>query len=79
MIESKELKVIMRAAIAFREFEAVARSLAMTFAKFGQVMYEDARDAYLAEYGKLPGSERTRRLRKKRRAMVMQWWGGRRP
>lgn len=31
-------------------------------------------DEYLAEFGRLPGSERTSRLRKKRRDKVLRWF-----
>lgn len=36
--------------------------------------YAFACDEYLAEFGRLPGSERTSRLRKKRRDRVLRWF-----
>ncbi len=33
-----------------------------------------AENAYLAKIGKLPGSIKTKRLRKKRKAMVLKWY-----
>lgn len=43
--------------------------------KFGLAYCEIARANYRAENGKLPGSDRTKRLRKKRRTKVLEWMG----
>jgi hypothetical protein len=37
-------------------------------------LYANAKVIYLEHNGKLPGSERTARLRKKRMMMVMRWY-----
>ena len=44
------------------------------FAALSESLYSIAKVEYRREVGRLPGSERTARLRKKRRDMVMDWW-----
>ena len=50
-----------------RELERMRNSMA-------DAMYAAATDAYRCEFGRLPGSDRTARLRKKRRKIVLQWF-----
>ena len=72
-----------RIAIAFdphsirKSFASIARAgrkLARSFQKFGDVTYRQAEEQYRREVGKPPGSNRTARLRKKRRKAVLEWY-----
>lgn len=45
-----------------------------SFAWLDRFLYDTAVPAYLKEHRRLPGSERTKRLRKKRRDRVLEWW-----
>ena len=48
--------------------------LVEAFHQIGDSITEVALDAYLARHDRLPGSNRTARLRKKRNSRVMQWF-----
>lgn len=41
---------------------------------FRQGIFSAACEAYLAEFGRLPGSARTSRLRKKRNSRILDWY-----
>jgi hypothetical protein len=51
-------------------FEAAGRAMG----QFYESVIATAERQYLAEFGRLPGSTRTARLRKKRRKRVMDWF-----
>lgn len=51
------------------------KTLNEAFIKFGQTYYETAEKEYVKANGILPGSTRTRRLQKKRKKMVLNWFG----
>lgn len=61
---------------AFASLEPAVRELAQSFQRFGNEFYGLAEPAYLSRFGKLPGSLRTKRLRKKRQRMVVAWFMG---
>ena len=47
---------------------------AQAVAKFGRSLFVVATTEYLATHKRLPGSDRTARLRKKRRSVVLAWY-----
>ena len=81
----EEVMTIARAASIARTLGAAFDATALTageaaaaFQRFHTAyVYSHAVEAYLVHHGSLPGSERTRRLRKKRRTRVMKWWNTR--
>jgi hypothetical protein len=52
------------------DFGLAFEEAAKTMREFGDAVQRAARKQYLQEHGRLPGSERTSRLRKKRRDAV---------
>lgn len=56
---------------AFARVAAIARKACE---QFGNAIYGIAREQYAHEVGRLPGSDRTARLRRKRRRIVMEWF-----
>lgn len=59
---------------AMSMFNAAAVRASAAFKVLSGRIYEMACDAYRKEFGRLPASDRTSRLRKKRRKMVMYWF-----
>lgn len=56
-----------RFAVAFLPFAEALK-------KFGEAFYTAACSEYLRSHSRLPGSDRTSRLRKKRRKVVLDWF-----
>lgn len=56
------------------EAALLVAALETAFATATRAWYVATEQAYLEAHGTLPGSERTKRLRKKRRTMVLRWW-----
>jgi hypothetical protein len=54
-------------------FEALANALRQAAAAIGRWWYELLIILYRKHVGRLPGSERTARLRKKRRKKLLDW------
>lgn len=66
---------VRKAAIAFGEaMRPAVESAAKALRQFGLAYYQVAQHAYRKEFGRLPGSERTARLRKKRLKVVCDWF-----
>ena len=55
---------------AVNSFQKFSASVLRVVVSVGKGMQKVTNDNYRARYGKLPGSDRTKRLRKKRVAMV---------
>lgn len=62
------------AASAARLVSVAIRDLGTTLRALIAVTYQQACRAYRKENGRLPGSDRTARLRKKRRTIVLRWY-----
>lgn len=58
------------AASALRGLDAASRAVIQAF----NALEAHIMEVYRQEVGRLPGSDRTARLRKKRRTRVWQWW-----
>lgn len=66
---------IRNAAIAFgTAMRPAVEAAAKAMRQFGLAYYQVAQHTYKQEFGRLPGSERTARLRKKRKKMVYDWF-----
>jgi hypothetical protein len=63
-------EAILKIKSAFRD---LSRQFAAAWEHISAAWYAGMESAYLAEHGRLPGSDRTARLRKKRRAKVLEW------
>lgn len=78
METSEAVRSVTQAARGIRQagivLAAVARPVAFAVRELADTVYDGIERAYLEEHGSLPGSERTRRLRKKRRDAVLRWW-----
>lgn len=68
---------------AMKSFAAGFSRAAGALQKFGYAMtklyeaiYKDAQFNYRAQFGNLPGSDSTKRLKKKREKIVMRWFAG---
>ena len=59
---------------AFEDMAATMRRALDAAHALADVWYSIAEREYMKMHGKLPGSTRTVRLRKKRRAIVLEWW-----
>lgn len=56
------------------QFSARMHAIVRALTALSDSIYRTACNEYRKEFGKLPGSERTRRLRKKRRKIVIDWF-----
>lgn len=59
---------------SIRAFEEAIQLVAGTVLELSEYLYQCAEDAYLLHHRRLPGSYRTKRLRKKRRTRVLRWF-----
>lgn len=59
---------------AFEGLAAAMRGAAVAAHVLADAWYATAEREYLTQHRRLPGSKRTARLRKKRRAIVLAWW-----
>ena len=62
------------AAQALRSLAPLARIAAKAFRNFSDAYYKTAENEYRRVKGKLPGSTKTARMRKKRRSEVLSWF-----
>jgi hypothetical protein len=58
----------------FDSLAASMRGVSVAARAFADAWYATAEREYLVCHRRLPGSKRTERLRKKRRAVVLAWW-----
>lgn len=65
---------ISAAADGFAALVPAFKTCRESFIDLGREMYDAAEKAYLAEYGKLPGSIRNARLAKKQHDLVWRWF-----
>jgi hypothetical protein len=63
-------EAVSRIKSAFRD---LSRQFAATWEQISATWYAGCEAAYLESHRRLPGSDRTARLRKKRRAKVLDW------
>lgn len=57
-----------------RELQRAAVQASKVIVAFNETMFDCARVAYKMHHTRLPGSNRTARLRKKRRTKVINWY-----
>lgn len=72
---ARDARAIVEAVASLSEvFRRMVTGLGPAFDNLFAMVYEVACSLYKEEFGRLPGSERTSRLRKKRRTMVLRWY-----
>lgn len=76
LLDTRKLaaEICQAAADAFARLQPVAAAAAESLSSLGDAFYHIAARQYRAQHGRLPGSSRTARLRKKRRSKVLAWF-----
>lgn len=73
---ARNIEQVRKAAIAFGDaMRPAVEAAAKALHQFALTYYQVAQQTYKKELGRLPGSERTARLRKKRKKVVCDWFG----
>lgn len=75
MMTQNKIEAIRKSGISFGiglvpAFKQASKALT----EFGNYFYKMAESLYKKQHGKLPGSNRTKRLRKKRKKIVLSWF-----
>jgi hypothetical protein len=62
----------------FKKFEQAVQRAHSSLLDFGRILYDTIERSYLRHHRRLPGSNRTARLRKKRQTKLQAFWASHR-